>query len=258
MATHHTPDGLRLRLRLPAGRCEVATADTTETVVEAEALNGSKASREAAEAVVETLRDRTEGGHELTVEVPKRKLLGFSNAQVLIRVHGPHGLDLDAATASADVVVTGRLGAADVRTASGDVTIEEGGATEVKTASGNVELGHMRDATDVKTMSGDVQVLETGGATDVNTMSGDVRIRRAVSGAVQLRSMSGDLHAAITPGATLFVDATSASGDVSSELPITGNAPSSGPADVDLRASSMSGDIRVTRAPAVETAAARD
>jgi hypothetical protein len=37
-----------------------------------------------------------------------------------------------------------------------------------------------------------------------------------------------------------------------------GNAPSSGPADVDLRASSMSGDIRVTRAPAVETAAARD
>ena len=74
-------------------------------------MNGSKASREAADAVVETLRDRPEGGHELTVEVPKRKLLGFGNAQVLIRVRGPHGLDLDAATASADVVVTGRLGA---------------------------------------------------------------------------------------------------------------------------------------------------
>jgi hypothetical protein len=257
MATHHTPDSLWLKLRLPAGRCEITTADTTETVVEAEPLNGSKASREAAEAVVETLRDRAEGGHELTVEVPKRKLLGFSNAQVLIRVRGPHGLDLDAATASADVVATGRLGAADVRTASGDVSIETGGATEVKTASGNVELGHMRAEVDVKTMSGDVVVRGTGSATDVNTMSGDVRIRRAASGAIQVRSMSGDLEVAIAPGATLFVDATSASGDVSSELPVKGEAPS-GPADVDLRASSMSGDIRVTRAPAAETAAARD
>jgi hypothetical protein len=257
MATHHTPDGLQLRLRLPAGRCEITTADTAETVVEARPLNGSKASREAAESLVETLREHDEGGHELTVEVPKRKLLGFGNAQVLIRVRGPHGLDLDAATASADVVVTGRLGAADVRTASGDVSSEDAGATGVKTASGNVELGHMHDATDVKTMSGDVVVLETGTATELNTMSGDVRIRRAVSGAIQVRSMSGDLEVAIAPGATLFVDANSASGDVRSELPVTGNAPS-GPADVDLRATSMSGDIVVTRAPDAQPVPSRD
>jgi len=249
MATHHTPHGLRLKVQLAAGRCEITTADTTETVAEAQPLNGSSASREAAEAVIETLRERSGGGHELVVEIPKRKLLGFRSAQVLIRVRGPHGLDLDAATASADVVATGRLGAVDVRTASGDVSIEDAGATQVKTASGDVALGHMRDATDVKTMSGDVVVLEVGDATDVNTMSGDVRIRRAAAGAIQLRSMSGDLEAAIAPGATLFVDATSASGDVSSELPVTGSAPSSDPAAVDLRASSMSGDILVTRAP---------
>ena len=176
MATHHTPDGLQLRLRLPAGRCEVTTADTAETVVEAQPMNGSNASREAAESIVETLREHSEGGHELTVEVPKRKLLGFGNAQVLVRVRGPHGLDLDAATASADVVITGRPRCADVRTASGDVSIEAAdGATQVKTASGDVDLGQMRDATDVKTMSGDVIVREAGSATDVNTMSGDVR-----------------------------------------------------------------------------------
>ena len=141
-------------------------------------MNGSNASREAAESVVETLRDHPEGGRELTVEVPKRKLLGFGNAQVLIRVSGPHGLDLDAATASADVVVTGRPRCADVRTASGDVSIEAAdGAVQVKTASGDVALGHMRDATDVKTMSGDVIVRETGSATNINTMSGNVRIR---------------------------------------------------------------------------------
>ena len=256
MATHHTPDGLQLRLRLPAGRCEVTTADTAETVVEAQPMNGSNASREAAESIVETLREHSEGGHELTVEVPKRKLLGFGNAQVLVRVRGPHGLDLDAATASADVVITGRPRCADVRTASGDVSIEAAdGATQVKTASGDVDLGQMRDATDVKTMSGDVIVRETGSATDVNTMSGDVRVRRAASGAIQMRSMSGDIEVAIAPGSTLFVDANSASGDVRSEIPVTGSAPS-GPADVDLRATSMSGDIVVTRAPAAQAAVA--
>jgi DUF4097 and DUF4098 domain-containing protein YvlB len=258
MATHHTPDGLQLRLRIPAGRCEVTTADTAETVIEAQPMNGSNASREAAESIVETLREHSEGGHELTVEVPKRKLLGFGNAQVLVRVRGPHGLDLDAATASADVVVTGRPRCADVRTASGDVSIEAAdGATQVKTASGDVDLGQMRDATDVKTMSGDVIVRETGSATDVNTMSGDVRIRRAASGAIQMRSMSGDIEVAVAPGSTLFVDANSASGDVRSEIPVSGSAPS-GPADVDLRATSMSGDIVVTRAPELQPVPSRD
>ena len=258
MATHHTPDGLQLRLRLPAGRCEITTADTTETVVEAEPLNGSKASREAAESLVETLRERTEGGHELTVEVPKRKLLGFGNAQVLIRVRGPHGLDLDAATASADVVVTGRLGAADVRTASGDVSIEAaGGATEVKTASGNVELGHMRDATDVKTMSGDVRCSRPAArptSTPCRATCGSGAPPRARSSCAACPATSRPPSRPAPPCSSTRPrrPATSAR-----SCPSRGTR-RSGPADVDLRATSMSGDIVVTRAPAGETAAARD
>jgi len=256
MATHHTPGRMQLQVRVPAGRCEIETADTAETVVEAVPMNASSASRSAVECLVEKLSERPDGGHELRVEVPKHKRLlpGFGDAQVLIRVRGPHGLDLDAGTASADVIVTGRPRCADIRTASGDVSIEVAdGAVQVKTASGDVNLGQMRDATDVKTMSGDVVVRESGSATDVNTMSGDVRIRRATAGAIQMRSMSGDIEAAIAPGSTLYVDATSASGDVRSEIPVSGSTPS-GPADVDLHATSMSGDIVVTRAPAAQAA----
>lgn len=251
MATHHTPDGLRLKLRVPAGRCEVETADSAETIVEAEPLSSSSASRSAVEYLVERLRERPEGGHELLVEVPKHKRLlpGFGDGQVLIRVRGPHGLELDASSASADIVVHGRLASADVRTASGDVTVETAsGPTEVKTASGDVRLGTVLGAGGVNTMSGDVVVRETRSALTVNTMSGDVRIGRASAGTVQLRSMSGDLEAGIARGATLFVDATSASGDVRSELPVSGTAPGGGPADVELRATSLSGDILVTRA----------
>ena len=96
MATHHTPNGVRLKVRLLAGRCEIETAETTETEVECTPMNRSSASREAADAVVEELRDLA-GGKELVVEVPKRKRLvpGFGDAQVLIRVRGPHGLGLE-------------------------------------------------------------------------------------------------------------------------------------------------------------------
>jgi putative adhesin len=259
MATHHTPNGVRLKVRVLSGRCEIETADTDDTVVEATPMNGSSASREAAEALVEELRELHGGGHELVVEVPKRKRLvpGFGDASVLIRVRGPHGLGLDASTASADVEVLGRLGDADVRTASGDVHIESAeGRAAVKTASGDVALGAMTGDTAVNTMSGDVRVQETATALNVNTMSGDVRIRRATGGTIQLRSMSGDLEAAIARGASLYVDATSASGDVRSELPVTGSAPDGGPADVELRATSLSGDIVVTRAEPVPTQAA--
>jgi DUF4097 and DUF4098 domain-containing protein YvlB len=259
MATHHTPNGVRLKVRVLAGRCEIETADTTETVVEATPMNGSSASREAAEALVEELRTHSDGGHELVVEVPKRKRLvpGFGDASVLIRIRGPHGLGLDASTASADVEVLGRIGDADVRTASGDVHIESAdGRAAVKTASGDVALGTAIGNTSVNTMSGDVRVRETTTALSVNTMSGDVRIARAAGGTLQLRSMSGDLEAAIARGASLYVDATSASGDVRSELPVTGSAPDGGPADVELRATSLSGDIVVTRAEPVPSQAA--
>jgi Putative adhesin len=259
MATHHTPNGVRLKVRLSAGRCEIETADTTETVVETTPMNGSSASREAAEAVVEELRELPGGGHELMLEVPKRKRLvpGFGDGSVLIRVRGPHGLGLDVSSASADIEVLGGLGDADVRTASGDVHIDSAeGRAAVKTASGDVALGRVIGDTSVNTMSGDVRVRETATALTVNTMSGDVRIQRAAGGTIHLRSMSGDLEAAIARGASLYVDATSASGDVRSELPVTGSVPDGGRADVELRATSLSGDIVVRRAEPVPSQAA--
>ena len=252
MATHHTPDGVRLELRLSAGRCEIETADTDETVVEAEPMNGRSASRDAADALVETLSTRSEGGHKLVVAMPKLRRLvpGLNEAQVLVRIRAPHGAELEAGTASADIVVHGRLGATDVRTASGDVSIGTAEHdTEVKTASGDVRVGVLRGAGGVNTMSGDVTVREASAPLTVNTMSGDVNIERVAAGAIQLRSMSGDLRAGIARGATLFVDANSASGDVRSELPVSGSAPAGGQPDVELRATSLSGDIVVVRAP---------
>jgi DUF4097 and DUF4098 domain-containing protein YvlB len=250
MGTHHTPAGLHLKLRIASGRCEIETADTDETVVYAEPLNGSSASREAVENLVEELRELPDGGSELLVEVPRKRrfIANFNQASVLVRVRGPHGLHVDAACASADVIARGRLGSADVRTASGDVSIDHvDGQADVKTASGDVEISDLLAGGAVHTMSGDVAVRRVRTAFAAYTMSGDVRIGSVGAGSVELRSMSGDLRVAIARGATLYVDATSTSGDVRSELPVTSEAPA-GPADVRLSATSLSGDILVTRA----------
>jgi hypothetical protein len=69
-----------------------------------------------------------------------------------------------------------------------------------------------------------------------------------VQGAVTLKSVSGDMHVGIRPGSALWVDAKSVSGDTSSELPIDDTPPEGEGPLVELRATAMSGDIRIVRA----------
>jgi len=124
--TFDTPGTLALELRLPSGEILVETADATETHVELTASN---------EAGEELIRDsrielRDGGGRQVVfVEVPERKGWGITwgrGPEVRIRVRCPHGAGLEVATASADVSARGRFGGTGVKTASGDVEIENG------------------------------------------------------------------------------------------------------------------------------------
>jgi hypothetical protein len=62
-----------------------------------------------------------------------------------------------------------------------------------------------------------------------------------------LQSASGDLEVALAPGVGAYIDAKSMSGDVSSDLDVSDGG--GGEPAVDLRATSMSGDVRIRRAP---------
>src|ERR671934_1072543 len=143
--TFHTPGGLALDLSVPAGRIEVETHDGDETHLELECDD----ERVLEEAAIE-IRERMGAGYELVVEVDRRGggLLGgieimigggsFGRSRkVRLSVRCPHGSRLAARTASADVSATGRFGALDAKTASGDVyTGVVDGDAAVKTASG--------------------------------------------------------------------------------------------------------------------------
>jgi hypothetical protein len=67
-------------------------------------------------------------------------------------------------------------------------------------------------------------------------------------GKVSLKSASGNLKVGIREGSSLWVDARSRSGEVRSELPVSDLPPDDDAPAIELRATTMSGDVTVTRA----------
>jgi hypothetical protein len=284
--TFSTPGATRLNLDIPAGRIEVETAKTDETHVELEALSDNDAVREAVErSRIELLRRGDT--YEVAVEVPTQRgvFISFSRGpdirfggpEIRLRVSCPDGADLDVLTKSADLDARGEYGAVDVKTASGDVSVQRArGEARVKTASGDVHfervdgrldvhsasgdlhVGEVRGDAQIQLVSGDVSVGEAGGSVSANTVSGDQRIRAALEGRVELRAISGDISIGIPRGTRLFVDANTISGSTSSEVEL-GDAPGgAGPAEgplVEVFAKTVSGDVKIERAPARHTTA---
>jgi DUF4097 and DUF4098 domain-containing protein YvlB len=274
-----TPNPVRLDIRLGAGEVRLEASQTSETTVRLEPLRDNDASVAAVEEARVEQR-----GDEILIDVRDRRR-GFRGSDVLVEVHCPEDSSVRAKTGSADVEGHGRFGSADVETGSGDVQFGElsgeakvnaasgdvqvgsvGGEGRINTASGDVQIGSFAAAAKVNSASGDVMLREAGGPLEVNSASGDVMVREASSavsvntasgdqtigsvlqGKVELKSASGDLKVGIREGSTLWVDARSRSGEVTSELPVSDLPPEGDAPHVELRANTMSGDITVVRA----------
>jgi DUF4097 and DUF4098 domain-containing protein YvlB len=266
-----TSGPVAVRVTSAAGRIELETADGTASEVELTPIKDDEQTRDAiAEATVEL---RREGGTEqIVIEVPKRRRWGFSDgARVYVRIRCPEGSFLEVRSASADVEARGRLRAAKIETASGDVRLEEvDAATSVSSASGDVVIGIARGEADVdtasgdvragtfeadgriRTASGDVHVEDADGSLTVQTASGDQRVEAVRAGSVTLQSASGDIQVGVRKGSSLRLDARSMSGDLSSEIELGEEPPADAGDDgplVHVKAVSMSGDVRIERAP---------
>jgi hypothetical protein len=263
----NTPGPLRLDLRLPAGEMDVESMDGDETVVVLDSARDSDDVREVIESARIELRPRGDG-HELIVDVRrKRMLFTFDRGDLRLRVSAPHGADVELSTASADVHGRGRFGSLEaqlasgdlefdhvtgdaiVKSASGDVELEHvGGEAKVNTASGDVRIRHIGGDAVVRSASGDVTIDEAERSLTIQTASGDQRVSSVASGRVTLQSASGDQHIGVRRGTRVHIDAKTMSGDTTSELEPT-DEPAGGESPlVEVRATAMSGDIRIVRA----------
>jgi hypothetical protein len=274
MATHNTPNGVILDLRLASGSIDIETAEGDTTSVELEPLGGDE-SRAAIEATRQELTPDRDGRMRLRVHVPRNKggLFRFRGEPAVgMRIVAPPGADLLAIAVSADISARGALGAATAKTVSGDISLGDlAGPAELKTVSGDIRCGDAAAAVDIDTVSGDVQLdrvvgnlnvktvsgdVQTGPAqesADVATVSGDIGIGSLRQGEAKLHSLSGDIDTAIERGTRVYLDASTLSGDATSDLDVQ-DAPAGGDGpELTLNASTKSGDVRIRRA--AETAA---
>jgi hypothetical protein len=279
MPVYETPGPVLLRIDAGTADVHVEVGPAGETVVDAVPLRDDETTREALHELRVEAAERG-GRHEVVVEVPQKAggvlRLGRSprieisrGPRIELRLRCPAGSDLEVVTSGGDVQTRGRLGAVtaksaggdvlveaaegavEVTTASGDVSVREaGGACMVRTGSGDVGVVRAHDMLTVHTVSGDVQVGEAAGPLSLSTVSGDQQVRVVGgNGDIRVQTVSGDVHLGVRPGLQLWIDASSVSGTLRSELDVDDGLPAEteGPA-VELHARTVSGDVRIARA----------
>ena len=171
---------------------------------------------------------------------------------------------MDCASSSGDLSATGSFGAVTMKTASGDVFVDECGELQVASASGDVHARRVRGRAAVNTASGDVSLETVDGPVLVNAVSGDVQLgetRDSVAattvsgdqilalgsgGDVRLQSVSGDVFVGVAPGLRVWIDAASISGSMSSDLAMSETEPAADAPSVEVRAKTVSGDVKVS------------
>ena len=250
---------VQAEIKLPAGSVAVTASKTSAVTV---ALHSSGRS---GDQLIEQTEVSFEAG-TLAVKVPEKVRVRGSAALDLV-IELPEGSHVMAGTASADVVCSGQLGGLTATTASGDVLAGQvDGDAALTTASGDIRLaataGEVRAETasgeimleraggDIiaKTASGDVIVQHAGQSVTVRTASGEVRVDRIGAGLADISSMSGDITLAVLPGASVYMDISTLSGHVSSELESA--AGSDEEPGLTLSCKTLTGDVRIVRAAA--------
>jgi DUF4097 and DUF4098 domain-containing protein YvlB len=237
-----TPNPLKLEIKVAAGNIRVESVDGDQSTV---ALDGPDKLIEA--MTVELTGDRLviEQRHRLSVAGLRQW-----RESIRVRAQVPHHSRVDLVTAAADATLDGTFDGLGAQSASGDVSVvgELDGDADVKTVSGDVRLPHVAGDVTMQTVSGNVDAESVGGSVVAKSVSGDVRVRSVREGQVKVQSVSGDVELGIAAGTSVDVDAGSASGDLSSDVPLS-SAPGGGEGPtVVIRSSTVSGDFRVFRA----------
>lgn len=273
--TFDTPGPLEVRCRLASADLRVEAAEGPTTTVEIVGGRDDDATRALVDGFTVALRERLHGA-ELLVEEPKSRSWGFRvrfwEPGVTVRIRCPEGASLSATGASSDVETSGMLGRVEVKTGSGDVALRGGvaglkattasgdvhvelvnGSAFVSTASGDVEVGRVEGPLTVQAVSGDVEVRDAHAGADVQSVSGDVEVAAVGGGDIRAQTVSGDVRLGVAPGVGVWIDASSVSGEVTSQLEV-GDRPS-GEVDeapvYELRVRTVSGDAVIARAARV-------
>jgi len=276
MHVFETPGSVSLQVKLPSGRVLVTTSDQPSTTVEVVAVG--RRGQDAIDEIDVTLDDRP-GRH--VVKIEQRDRFRWGPIQITwggdfeCRIVCPPGTDLEFSGGSTDLRADGALGEVSVRTASGDIRVESASRElQAKTASGDISVDTIVAQASLATVSGEIDVervdapvtarsvsgrvtiASISAALGVSTTSGNIDLKAISGGDVRAKSVSGDVRIGVARGTRTWVDASSVSGRLESELGLEDQAPlgEAGEAVVPLHVKTVSGDVSIVRAAAVYSA----
>ena len=274
MTTFDTPDPITARINSRSGNVTVTAQDTSTTTVEVSGESDRRGEQVHIDFHNNTLR----------IEAPRVGGWGRSsdiNFTVVLPTHS--SLQIDATSGEVncrgifdDVRINAASGNANVDTAAGPARIEaaSGNVTlytafsqvflsaasgnvrlgdahgddpvEVNSASGNMEIGTVNGPLSVGGASGDIRVSEARRDVTANSASGNVTLDLVHTGAVTAQSNSGDIRVRVAAGIPTWLDLHSLSGDISTDQ-ADDNGPTEGEETLELRANTVSGNIRIKR-----------
>jgi len=187
-------------------------------------------------------------GLELTIKAPAGSDCDIRTAAADVALVGQLG-SVVAHTASGDVTSTAATGSAMLETASGDVFVDRAANLRVATASGDVQVGRANGDLSINSVSGDLSIGDVSGQVGARTISGDIAVRDISGGRATLSTTSGDMRVMVAPGIGVYLDLSSLSGRVRSDLDEQPAADGESPeTSLELRCRSISGDIQISKA----------
>ncbi|NKQ54732.1 DUF4097 domain-containing protein [Amycolatopsis sp. K13G38] len=273
MPTFHTPAPISATVDIIGGDVRFTASDRADTVVEVRPADPAwDLDVKAAEQVSIDFADG-----ELTVRHPKLRTAfntRYGSVEVLVQV--PTGSDVHGVTAKGKHLVEGVVGSCRLKTATGDVRIEQAADVRLKTTGGKVLVDHVTGRADVsgngdirlnrvdggavvKNIGGDSWIGEVAGdlrahasnghitvdvaraGVDAKAAVGDIRVGELGSGPVELYTAAGELEIGVPQGTAAALEARASVGRVRNRL----DAPERPGRTVKVRARSDGGDVIV-------------
>lgn len=152
-------------------------------------------------------------------------------------------------TAAGDARLGHISGDVDVKGAAGDVRAASvAGQLSVHLASGDISVGSIGGGCNLRTASGQISVGQLVGESSVSSISGDVDIASVGAGSLAVHVLSGDVTIGLAPGVGSALDVSTLSGKTLSDLPVSGTPTQPAAPHLDLKVSTVSGDVHVRRA----------
>lgn len=270
-STTHTLDGIvALRVRVIGGHINILSTDDPATFDISDISGEPLLVTHEAGILTITYGDLTRDGlldRLRPVQLGNYRDLPRRSATISLRI--PHDCPIEVTAATASVVVAKLTAKTQIRSGSGDITLDGvGGDMEINTVSGDVEARNLTGRLSYKSVSGDLEIAggqlsELSAKTGSGELLADIDLAPAAR--VSLGSLSGEIALRVPADASAKVELRSATGSLDSAFGLdrqhtrgfTRLSGTIGPGidPATITTTTVSGDVSLLRRP-VDTPAA--